>query len=83
MKFTMKNNYAFIDGQNLHLGVQKLGWKLDYRKFRVYLEEKYSVQRTYIFIGFLPSNQELYARLQRAGFVLKFKPTVPDFEGKI
>jgi len=36
-----KNNYAFIDSQNLNLGVQRdLGWKLDYKKFRVYLREK-------------------------------------------
>jgi len=26
-----ENNYAFIDGQNLNLGVKNLGWKLDYR----------------------------------------------------
>lgn len=38
-----ENNYAFIDSQNLNLGIQKLGWKLDYRKFRVYLAEKYGV----------------------------------------
>jgi hypothetical protein len=40
------NNYAFIDSQNLHLGVQKLGWKLDYAKFRTYLAEKYAVPAT-------------------------------------
>jgi len=45
------NNYAFIDSQNLNLGIQKLGWKLDYRKFRVYLAEKYGVKKAYIFIG--------------------------------
>jgi hypothetical protein len=32
-------NYAFIDSQNLNLGVQDLGWKLDYKKFRIYLTE--------------------------------------------
>jgi len=26
------NNYAFIDSQNLNLGVLSLGWKLDYKK---------------------------------------------------
>lgn len=30
-----ENNYAFIDSQNLNLGIQKLDWKLDYRKFRL------------------------------------------------
>ena len=77
------NNYAFIDSQNLNLGIQKLGWKLDYHKFRVYLAEKYSVKKAYIFIGFVALNQSLYDRLQEAGFILKFKPTIPDADGKI
>ena len=50
-----ENNYAFTDSQNLNLGIQKLSWKLDYRKFRVYLKEKYSVEKAYIFIGFARS----------------------------
>ena len=78
-----ENNYAFIDSQNLNLGIKKLGWKLDYRKFRVYLEEKYNVKKAYIFIGFVALNQSLYDRLQEAGFILKFKPTIPDTDGKI
>lgn len=77
------NNYAFIDSQNLNLGILKLGWKLDYKKFRVYLKEKYSVEKAYIFIGFVTLNQSLYDRLQEAGFILRFKPTIPDNDGKI
>lgn len=77
------NNYAFIDSQNLNLGIQKLGWKLDYQKFRVYLKEKYHVQKAYIFVGFVALNQKLYDKLQEAGFLLKFKPTIPDGDGKI
>jgi len=53
------NNYAFIDSQNLNLGIQKLGWKLNYQKFRIYLAEKYSVKKAYIFIGFVALNQSL------------------------
>ena len=35
----MKENvYAFIDSQNLNLGVRSQGWKLDYGKFRLYLK---------------------------------------------
>ena len=77
------NNYAFIDSQNLNLGIQKLGWKLNYQKFRIYLTEKYGVKKAYIFIGFVALNQSLYDRLQEAGFILKFKPTVPDANGNI
>lgn len=77
------NNFAFIDSQNLNLGIQKLGWKLSYKKFRIYLKDKYSVQKAYIFIGFSPFNQALYDSLQENGFLLKFKPTVPDKDGKL
>lgn len=76
-------NYAFIDSQNLNLGIQKLGWKLDYKKFRTYLTEKYAVKKAYMFIGFVALNQTLYDSLQEAGFILKFKPTVPDSDGRI
>jgi uncharacterized LabA/DUF88 family protein len=78
-----ENNYAFIDSQNLNLGIQKLGWKLDYRRLRVYLAEKYGVKKAYIFIGFVALNQSLYDHLQEAGFILKFKPTIPDADWKI
>lgn len=78
-----QDNYAFIDSQNLNLGIQKLGWKLDYKKFRIYLAEKYRVKKAYMFIGFVALNQSLYDRLQEAGFILKFKSTIPDADGKI
>jgi len=78
-----ENNFAFVDSNNLNIGIQKLGWKLDYRKFRVHLDEKYGVKKAYIFIGFVALNQSLYDRLQETGFILKFKPTIPDTDGKI
>ena len=68
------SNFAFIDGQNLHLGIRELGWKLDQRRFRVYLEEHYNVARAYYFIGFVPANQGLYNALQERGYTLVFKP---------
>ena len=69
-----ENNYAFIDSQNLNLGIQELGWKLDFRKFRIYLKEKYGVTKAYLFIGFISENQNLYRALQEYGYVLIFKP---------
>jgi len=74
--------YAFIDGQNLNLGVQELGWHLDFKKFRVYLREKYRVEKAYYFIGYLEANRNLYKFLQEAGYVLVFKPIVRDSDGK-
>jgi uncharacterized LabA/DUF88 family protein len=78
-----ENNYAFIDGQNLNLGIQSLGWKLNFIRFRKYLEEKYAVTTAYYFIGYASGNQDLYSFLQKAGYVLMFKPTIPDGDGNI
>lgn len=70
-----QNNYAFVDGQNLNLAIQDMGWKLDFRRFRAYLREKYGVGTAYYFIGFVEGNSDLYKALQLDGYVLVFKPT--------
>jgi|SRR5665213_3504575 len=75
-----KKNYAFIDSQNLNLGVRSLGWKIDYKKLRLYLKNKYEVDKAFIFIGLVSNNQKLYTQLQSAGFILIFKPTVQYFK---
>ena len=74
-------NYAFIDGNNLHLSVINIGWKLDYRKFRQYLADKYDVGKAYYFIGKVPGMEQLYSNLQRYGFELIFKPPIKDKYG--
>lgn len=66
--------YAFIDSQNLNLGVRSQGWKLDWRKFRQYLKNKYNVIKAYLFIGQVAGNESLYAFLQECGYILIFKP---------
>ncbi len=78
-----ENNFAFIDGQNLNMGIKGLGWSLDFRKFRIYLREKYSVQKAYYFIGYVPGNTDLYTSLQQYGYILIFKPTFKNSDGKI
>jgi uncharacterized LabA/DUF88 family protein len=80
---TPVSNYAFIDGQNLHSGVTQLGWKLDHSKMRNYLKEEFSVNKAFIFIGFMEEQQDLYTALQDAGFILVFKPLVRYYDGTI
>jgi uncharacterized LabA/DUF88 family protein len=75
-------HYAFIDAQNVHRGIKSLGWQVNWLKFRVYLKEKYKVNTAYLFLGYLPTNQNLYAELQKAGFILIFKPVILDHNGK-
>ncbi len=69
------NNYAFIDSQNLNLGVKSAGWALDFRKFRLYLKNKYGVNKAYLFIGQMAGQETLYDNLQNMGYQLVFKQT--------
>jgi len=78
--------YAFIDSQNLNLGVRNdirtadgkhfryKGWNLDFGKFFEYLKNELHVEKAFIFIGFLPDNQELYDALAKHGYELVYKP---------
>ncbi len=70
----MGKNYAFIDAQNLHMAIGKLGWKIDYLKFRKYLKEHYKIEKAYMFMGFKPTEQQMYGFLQSAGFILNTSP---------
>ena len=76
-----ENNYAFIDSQNLNLSIRELGWHLDFARFRRYLKEKYRVKKAFLFIGYIEGNNDLYARLQEAGFICIFKPTLKYKDG--
>ena len=78
-----ERNFAFIDSQNLHTELKKCGWKIDYKKLRIYLKEKYSVERAYIFVGYLRGNESLYESFNEAGFECIFKPTISFKDGII
>lgn len=83
MRKTKQNNvYAFIDSTNLYLSIRNQGWKIDYKRFRRYLKDKYSVNKAFLFIGYVPTNQDLYSGLQDDGYILVFKPTLKLPSGK-
>lgn len=71
-----QNNYAFIDSQNLNLGTQRMGWKMDWRRFREYLRKEYNVSRAYMFIGYMSENEQLYEYMHNLGYLVVLKPTV-------
>ncbi len=82
-KQSQPNNFAFIDSQNLNLGIRDAGWQLDFARFRVYLKEKYGVTKAYLFIGYIENNQSLYTALQNFGYVLVFKHVLEYQPGKV
>lgn len=76
-------NIAYIDNTNLYKGCEAEDFILDYKKFRVFLSEKYNVQIAYIFIGYLFENEDRYNTLHTFGYTLIFKPVVMDNIGSI
>jgi len=73
----MEHNLAFVDGQNLYMGTAKREiepWIVNLRRFRIYLEQKYKISRAYYHLGYTNGGHEdLYEKIQKAGFILVFK----------
>jgi uncharacterized LabA/DUF88 family protein len=67
--------YAFIDNQNLNATIQNLGWKIDWRKFRRFLSDRYKVNQAFMFIGYVPEFEDMYEYLHDAGFNIVLKQT--------
>lgn len=76
-------NYAFIDGQNLNMGIRELGWNLDWSRFRTYLRETYSVTKAYFFVGYIESNLKMYEQLKKQGYTLCFKKIIENKDGSV
>ena len=77
-----QGNVALIDGQNLYMGTMgrdKKGWEVDLFRFRVWLKEKYGVEKAYYFIGYTVGKyQDIYTKIQEAGFILIIKNEYPE-----
>ena len=77
MQHESQQNIAFIDGQNLYMGTtlcKQNSWKIDLKKFRIYLKEKYHVTTAYYYLGYAEDkNQLLYRHIQEVGFILVFR----------
>lgn len=67
--------FAFIDSQNLNVTTQKQGWKMDWKKFRKHLEQKYGVSKAFMFIGYIPEQESMYKQMHDAGYAVVLKPT--------
>ena len=84
--------YAFIDSQNLNLGVRNdiinkngsliyTGWTLDFKKLYFYLKTKYKVSKVFLFIGKVAGNEGLYQNLTQIGYEMRYKPTLQYVNG--
>ncbi len=72
------SNIAYIDGQNLYMATSKSSpkWDIDLARFRVYLSEKYLVERAYYYLGNVQEGdkiEQLYEAIQGAGYFLVYR----------
>jgi len=69
---------GYFNCANLECSTKKdQGWKLDYRRFRVYLSDKFNVKKAFYFIGsYIPEHEGLYNSLEKYGYILVFKKTL-------
>ena len=76
--------YIYIDANNLYQNIKNyFGWRLDYKKFYIFLTEKYKTKEVYLFIGYLPEYSWLYKKLETIGYTLIFKEITRDNAGKV
>lgn len=76
------NNYAFIDGTNLHMTYEHLSWKIDYKKLRIYLKDRYYVSKAFYFLGRTFSNNYLSLDLEKDGYMVMLKKVMPLPNGR-
>lgn len=74
---------AYIDAANLSKATEKMGWRIDYVRFRKWLSDVYKISEAKIFIGMIPRLQYVYSKIERAGFTIVYKETIQNEEGNI
>ena len=77
------DNYAFIDGTNIHLSTENLEWSFDWKLFREYLARKHRVDKAYYFIGYSPQQTKLYTNLRNYGYTLIHRTLLTRPDGRI
>lgn len=76
-------NIAFIDGQNLHLWIKSEWRAIDFKKFRIFLKDKFQIEEAYYFLGCVDeSEQDLYDNIQKAWFIMSFREHTSALKGK-
>ena len=75
------NNYAFIDGANLHFTYENIDWEIDYQKLRNHLKNKLGVTVAHYFIGKSPIYEDIYEKLASYDFNIRLKePSIYNTE---
>lgn len=50
-----------------------MGYKIDYRRFRLWLKNRYQIERAFMYFGYMENREGMYGHLRRCGFELVFR----------
>ena len=73
---------AYIDGANLHKGIETLGWRLVYGRFRSWMRQKYGISSAKLFIGYMKKHADIYVMRKAQGYECIFKEVVYSRDGR-
>lgn len=72
---------AYIDAQNIHMWIQWLWWTIDWKKFFLYLKNKYEIDQVIMFFWYIPKYQKLYDFLSKVWYQIVFKEVSIHMDG--
>jgi len=68
---------VYIDSQNIHQWLlQYHWWIIDWKKFYIYLNDKYKIDKVKIFFWYLKSQRGFYEKLKKIWYDVCFKETL-------
>lgn len=74
MEIKREKNIAFIDAQNLHFWTMTENWKISFKKFRIYLKDKFKANKVYYFLWYFDEKEEdLYENLKNNWYEVIFR----------
>ena len=75
-KFIKGKTYVFIDAANIFYSQQTLKWKVDYKKFKKYLEKEIDLEKIYFYSGKVGGNlkqNNFLNKLRSLDYIVKVK----------
>jgi len=77
--------FAYIDCQNIHMWTTNSWWTIDRWKFYIYLQQKFKVDKAYMFMGLKKDQKsiDLYNKLSWIWYTMKLRHTIPFWNWQI
>lgn len=65
--------YIYIDTQNIYKSLKMQWYEIDWKKFYVFLKNKYKFKKIYLFLWYIKENEKFYSNLKKWWYELVFR----------